>query len=59
MQAACNVVHAAVEQQMPRALDGRTQAIVLNAQIVDRARLVGTVATCGINGAANAVRSAS
>ena len=43
--------HAAVEQQMPRALDGRTQAIVLNAQIVDRARLVrGTVATCGING---------
>ena len=43
--------HAAVEQQVSRALDGRTQAIVLNAQIVDRARLVrGTVATCGING---------
>ena len=43
--------HAAVEQQMPRALDGGAQAIVLNAQIVDRARLVrGTVATCGING---------
>ena len=43
--------HAAVEQQVSRALDGRTQAIVLNAQIVDRARLVrDTVATCGING---------
>ena len=43
--------HAAVEQQVSRALDGRTQAIVLNAQIADRARLVrGTVATCGING---------
>ena len=43
--------HTAVEQQVPRALDGGAQAIVLNAQIVDRARLVrGTVATCGING---------
>ena len=43
--------HAAVEQQVPRALDGRTQAFILNAQIVDRARLVrGTVATCGVNG---------
>ena len=43
--------HAAVEQQVSRALDGRTQAIVLNAQIADRARPVrGTVATCGING---------
>ena len=42
--------HAAVEQQVPRALDGRTQAIVLNAQIVDRARLVrGAVATGSIN----------
>ena len=43
--------HAAVEQQVSRALDGRTQAIVLNVQIVDRVRLVrGTVAMCGING---------
>ena len=43
--------HAAVEQQVPRALDGGAQAIVLNAQIADRARFVrGTVAACGING---------
>ena len=43
--------HAAVEQQVSRALDGGTQAVILNAQVVDRARLVrGTVATCGING---------
>ena len=43
--------HAAVEQQVPRALDGGAQSIVLNAKVVDCARLVrGTVATCGING---------
>ena len=43
--------HAAVEQQVSRALDSGAQAIVLNAKVVDRARLVrGTVATCGING---------
>ena len=42
--------HAAVEQQVSRALDGRTQAIVLNAQIADRARFVrGTVAACSID----------
>ena len=42
--------HAAVEQQVPRALDGRTQAIVLNAQIVDRACLVcSAIAACGVN----------
>ena len=43
--------HAAVEQQVPRALDGGAQAIVLNAQIVDRARLVcSAITACGING---------
>ena len=43
--------HAAVEQQVPRALDGGAQAIVLNAKVVDRARLVcSTIAACGING---------
>ena len=43
--------HAAVEQQVSRALDGRTQTIVLNAQIVDRARLVhSAITTGGING---------
>ena len=43
--------HAAVEQQVSRALDGRTQAIVLNAKVVDRARLVrGAITACGING---------
>ena len=42
--------HAAVEQQVPRALDGRTQAIVLNAKVVDRARLVcSPVAARSIN----------
>ena len=43
--------HAAVEQQVPRALDGSAQAIVLNAKVVDCARLVrGAIAACGING---------
>ena len=43
--------HAAVEQQVPRALDGGAQAIVLNAKVIDRARLVcSAIATCGING---------
>ena len=43
--------HAAVEQQVSRAIDGRTQAIVLNAQVVDRACLVcSAVAACGIDG---------
>ena len=42
--------HAAVEQQVPRALDSGAQAIVLNAKVIDRARLVrGAVATGGIN----------
>jgi hypothetical protein len=42
--------HAAVKQQVPRALDGRTQAFILNVQVVDRARLVrGAVATGSIN----------
>ena len=37
--------HAAVEQQVSRALDGGAQAIVLNVQVVDRARFVyGTFA---------------
>ena len=43
--------HAAVEQQVSRALDGGAQAIVLNAKVVDRARLVcSAIAACGING---------
>ena len=43
--------HAAVEQQVPRALDGGAQAIVLNAKVVDRARLVCSAITTGsING---------
>ena len=43
--------HAAVEQQVPRAFDGGAQATVLNAKVVDRARLVrGAIAACGING---------
>ena len=42
--------HAAVEQQVPRALDGGAQAIVLNVQVVDRARFVrGAVATRSID----------
>ena len=42
--------HAAVEQQVSRALDGGAQAIVLNAQVVDCARLVcSAIAACGIN----------
>ena len=43
--------HAAVEQQVPRALDGGAQAIVLNAKVVDCARLVcSAITACGING---------
>ena len=43
--------HAAVEQQVPRALDGGAQAIVLNAKVVDRACLVcSAITACGING---------
>ena len=43
--------HAAVEQQVPRALDGGAQAIVLNVKVVDRARLVrGALAAGSING---------
>ena len=43
--------HAAVEQQVPRALDGGAQAIVLNAKVVDCARLVcSAITVCGING---------
>ena len=43
--------HAAVEQQVSRALDGGAQAIVLNVQVVDRARLVrGAVTTRSIDG---------
>ena len=43
--------HAAVEQQVSRALYGRTQAIVLNAKVIDRARLVcSAIAACGIDG---------
>ena len=42
--------HAAVEQQVSRALDGGAQAIVLNAKVVDCARLVcSAFAACGIN----------
>ena len=42
--------HAAVEQQVSRALDGGAQAIVLNAKVVDRARLVcSPVAARSIN----------
>ena len=42
--------HTAVEQQVPRALDGGAQAIVLNAKVVDCARLVcSAIAACGIN----------
>ena len=43
--------HAAVEQQVSRALDGGAQTIVLNAKVVDCARLVcSAFAACGING---------
>ena len=43
--------HTAVKQQMPGALDGGTQTIVLDAQVVDRARLVfSAVTACSING---------
>ena len=43
--------HAAVEQQVSRALDSGAQAIVLNAKVVDRARLVCSAITTGsING---------
>ena len=43
--------HAAVKQQVPGALDGGTQAIVLNAKVIDRARFVrGTVAARSIDG---------
>gem|GEM_PF-3919127 len=42
--------HAAVEQQVSRALDGGTQAVILNAQVVDRSRLVcGAVAARSID----------
>ena len=42
--------HTAVKQQMPGALDGRTQAIVPDAQVINRARLVrGAVAARGID----------
>ena len=42
--------HAAVEQQVSRALDGGAQTIVLNAKVVDRARLVcSPVAARSIN----------
>ena len=43
--------HAAVEQEVSRALDGGAQAIVLNAKVADRARLVrGAVTTRSIDG---------
>ena len=43
--------HAAVKQQVPGALDGGAQTIVLNAKVVDRARLVcSAITACGING---------
>ena len=43
--------HAAVKQQVPGALDGGAQAIVLNAKVIDRACLVcSAIAACGING---------
>ena len=43
--------HAAVKQQVSRALDGGTQAVILNAKVVDRARLVcSAITACGING---------
>ena len=42
--------HAAVKQQVPGALDGGAQTIVLNAKVVDRARLVcSPVAARSIN----------
>lgn len=50
MPAACSMVPMPPSNSRCPVLDGGAQAIVLNAQIVDRARLVcSAIAACGVN----------